>query len=270
MPSTSYEHAGRHAMPDNDRRQSDAWIDLPAHAAVRDAVESWLGEDEPKRAFRVSGAAGVGKSAWLADFARRKRRDRFRWATASFARGERVTPQALVERWSAELARWVERPARYAQPESARRWVDLATEVLRSEGFRVVRVVEADRKTLADPHPAPLCAGALLLAREPFRGTRFGSHSAVLPVWSHDDLGCVLSRTWPERSWPEETVATIWERSCGHARKALAAAKIMAESATGETEPASARAAGAASAAADSKSSTGIGLFNGGAFLFNK
>ncbi|MBI1325176.1 hypothetical protein GC170_18585 [bacterium] len=234
MPDTSYEADANDAMSDAPRYSTSPWIELPCHKELDEAVSAWLSHTSGNETFRVSGAAGTGKSQWFRHFAEKfqkshpQRVRRTRWIVARFGLEEPVTSESLIRQWSTLLLRWVERPARYAQGSEARKWLDLAIQTQQAEGFTVLRAIESDRTRLRDdPAAASLTKGILWLAREPFRGSRKNDHSMVLPVWSHDELALVLSRLHPSIDWPDSIVSEIWSKSSGKARHALKlAAKI--------------------------------------------
>jgi|GEM_PF-4675863 len=235
MSDTSYEAADPDAMPVSAEPPRGAWIDLEAHRLVDEAVRRWLQRHDGSETFCVSGATGVGKTDWLVRFMAQTRRTggttgpRVRWAVARFVKGEPVEAEGLIRQWSAGLIRWVERPARYTRGAEARQWLDLAIRAQQAEGFAVVRAIESDRGLLKPGRElGGLTEGVLWLAREPFRGSRAGERSIVLPVWSHDELAYVLARRHPETQWPEEVVSRIWTRSKGHARTALRLARALA------------------------------------------
>ncbi len=228
MPEISYESEACDAMPDSDCPRDMRWIDLPSHRAVDEAVLDWLNRSDGTLSFRVSGASGTGKSCWLKRFADRHRAlgvhsdQRLRWVVARFGRGEPVTAEGLARQWSRSLMPWVERPSRFSRGTEALKWLDLAIQAQRAEGFAVVRAIESDRRRLDDdPAASAMTQGILWLAREPFRGSRTSDLSVVLPVWSHDELATVLSRLFPSVDWTDSTVSEIWSKSSGRARLAL-------------------------------------------------
>ncbi len=232
MPDTSYEPGAPDAMPVSADPGRSVWIELESHRRIDEAVRRWLDQPEGAETFRVSGAPGVGKTGWLTRFMAHTRRagapsgPRVRWAVAHFGKGEPVQADRLVQQWSDSLIRWVERPARYARGAEAGQWLDLAIRAQQAEGFTVVRAIESDRcprKGSLDLDS--LTQGVLWLAREPFRGSRAGDGSIVLPVWSHDEMAYVLARRHPESEWTDELVSRIWTRSKGHAREALRQAR---------------------------------------------
>lgn len=234
MSASSYEPRMPDAMPVSAETPGRDWIELEGHRRVDEAVSRWLSEPDGSETFRVSGAAGVGKSGWLGRFTAKSRRagghsgPRLRWVIARFGPGEPVRAESLVRQWSVPLARHVERPRRYRDGTQARTWLDLAIQAQQAEGFAVVRVVESDRGLLRPGRELEgLTRGVLWLAREPFRGSREGASSIVLPVWSHDELAHVLARKYPAMDWPEEAVSRIWARSRGHARLALKLARAL-------------------------------------------
>jgi hypothetical protein len=234
MSASSYSSLLHDAMRES-RSPEAKWVELPSHRLAAEAVARWLDERDGTDSFRVSGANGVGKSRWFEQFlnhrkeAERSAAKRTRWIVARFGRGEPVQADHLIRQWSESLSQWVERPSRYAQASEARNWLDLALRTLQAEGCEVVRVIESDRSRLQeDPQADSLTRGILWLAREPFRGSHARDRSFVLPVWSHDELAYVLSRTYPAREWPDTIVTDIWSKSSGRARRALKIAAAIA------------------------------------------
>jgi len=235
MSASSYEPEMPDAMPVSAEPPGRDWIELEGHRRVDEAVSRWLNEPDGSEIFRVSGAAGVGKSDWLGRFAAKSRRaggssgTRLRWLIARFGPGEPVRAEGLVRQWSIPLLPHVERPRRYRVGTQSRNWLELAIRAQAAEGFAVVRVIESDRGMMPPGQDLEgLTRGVLWLAREPFRGSLSGARSIVLPVWSHDELAHVLARKFPTRDWPEEIVSRVWTRSRGHARLALKLARSLA------------------------------------------
>lgn len=201
------------------------WIDLPCHARIWEAAGQWIEQRNEGGRLTIQGDFGVGKTFWLDEFERRFRGRRIRLLRASCHSAKGLDSESVIRQWAQEARAFIDLPRARMTPEETGRWLALAIKSMKTDGYRVITVVESSHLPEID-HLAIEETGLFFLRRKSFQGSL--NQGLILAPWSNDELGEILSKLSPDLVWPEAVVERLWTLTRGYCGKAMALASQMA------------------------------------------
>lgn len=227
MMYSSYVPKTDCAMDRRKEPSAGAWVDLPVYDQVWNEFDSWIIQNKQAGCIFIVGDHGVGKSLFSDQLKIRYKKLRVRLIKSNFEAGVQVDRNMLLTGWCVSMSGYVDQPHMEnwsdwteAQLHS---WLNLAVNILATQGYRVLMIVEADQLSVQARMLAERMS-ALILERTPFQG--LFENSMVLPPWSEQELATILALKWPEIKWSERVVEELWITGRGIPRELISAANI--------------------------------------------
>ena len=227
MMYSSYDPKSDCAMDRLKEPLAGVWVDLPVYDRVWNQFDSWIVQKNQAGSICIVGDRGVGKSLFSDQLKIRYKKLRVRLIKSNSEAGVQVDRNMLLTGWCVSMSDYVDQPQseklRFWTDAELLSWMNLAIRSLTTQGYRVLMIVEADQLSVQARMLSERMS-ALILERTPFQG--LSENSMVLPPWSEQELGTVLSLKWPEMKWSERVVEELWISGRGIPRELISAANI--------------------------------------------